>query len=220
MPHWSERSPHTVPAEAGLFGCSQCPRPSQTSVVHGFQSSGQRLPRGSKRHVEEQQSPSKTFPSSHSSPASRTPFPQRLPTNVPLAGTGPTQSKVPLKVAPSGATLPSIVRLEQKDSEWPLAVNVPAAASIVPVRVTAPMSVQEAVKDSAVPDCEMSARHPTVVVGPEVVWARTPHLPLRCVAPKATWAPQNRIARCTASIRTSASLLPESPAGQCVVWAP
>ena len=111
-------------------------------------------------------------------------------------------------------------RLEQKDSEWPLAVNVPAAASIVPVRVTAPMSVQEAVKDSAVPDCEMSARHPTVVVGPEVVWARTPHLPLRFVAPKATWAPQNRIARCTASIRTSASLLPESPAGQCVVWAP
>ena len=148
------------------------------------------------------------------------PFPQWLPKNVPLAGKGPRQLKVPVKVAPSGAPLPAIVRLEQKDSEWPLAVNVPAAASIVPVRVTAPMSVQEAVKDSAVPDCEMSARHPTVVVGPEVVWARTPHLPLRFVAPKATWAPQNRIARCTASIRTSASLLPESPAGQCVVWAP
>ena len=72
------------------------------------------------------------------------PFPQWLPKNVPLAGKGPRQLKVPVKVAPSGATLPSIVRLEQKDSEWPLAVNVPAAASIVPVRVTAPMSVQEA----------------------------------------------------------------------------
>src|SRR6266478_8976638 len=161
MPHWSELSPHRVPSEAGLFGCSQCPRPSQTSVVHGFQSSGQRLPRGSKRHVEEQQSPSKTFPSSHSSPASRTPFPQRLPTNVPRAGTGPTQSKVPLKLAPSGATLPLIVRLEQKDAAWPLAVNVPAVASMVPASVTAPMKSQDPVMDRAVSDGAISTRHPT-----------------------------------------------------------
>ncbi len=72
---------------------------------------------------------------------------------VPCAGNGPPQSNVPEKLAPSGATLPSIVRLEQKDSAWPLAVNVPAAASIGPARVTAPMSVQERVMDRAEPDC-------------------------------------------------------------------
>src|SRR6266404_1805135 len=161
MPHWSERSPHRVPAEAGLFGCSQCPRPSQTSVVHGFQSSGQRLPRGSKRHVEEQQSPSKTFPSSHSSPASRTPFPQRLPTSV-----------------------------------------------------TAPMRSQEPVTDRAIPDSENSTRQVTVVAGPEMVCARTLHLPLMSVEPKTGGAMLKRNASCKTSARTATSLTPESPAGQ------
>ena len=142
------------------------------------------------------------------------PFPQRLPTNAPLAGTGPTQSKVPLKLAPSGATLPLIVRLEQKDSEWPLAVNVLAVASIIPASVTAPMRSQEPVTDRAIPDSENSTRHVTVVAGPEVVCARTLHLPLMSVEPKTGGAMLKRNASCKTSARTATSLPPESPAGQ------
>src|SRR2546425_1137809 len=135
------------------------------------------------------------------------------------AGAGPPRAQIPSEqVAPTvhsvRATLPSIVRLEQKDSAWPLAVNVPAAAANRPAWVTAPMSVQEPVMDRAESDCEISTRHPTVAAGPETVWARTPHLPLMSVEPKTTGAMPKRNASCKTGARTSASLPPESPAGQ------
>src|SRR3989442_2732317 len=76
------------------------------------------------------------------------------------------------------------------------------------------MRSQEPVRERAVPDCDVSTGQPTVTAGPEVVWARTPHLPLKPVAPKATWAAPNRNASCNAGARTVASLPPESPAGQ------
>src|SRR6266566_1445433 len=239
VPHRSIGAPHGVPAGAGppgaqipsaqvsptvhslpsshrplLGGCTQFPAPSHTSSVQMLLSSGHQPPGFSGRQDDEQQSPSKTLPSSHCSPGSTIPLPQWLPENVPLAGNGPAQSNVPEKLAPSGATLPSIVRLEQKDSAWPLAVNVPAAAANGPARVTAPMRVQEPVMDRAESDCEISTRHPTVAAGPETVWARTPHLPLMSVEPKTTGAMPKRNASCKTGARTSASLPPESPAGQ------
>src|SRR5882724_11074519 len=245
VPHRSIGAPHGVPAGAGapgaqipsaqasptvhslpsshrplLGGCTQFPPPSHTSSVQMLPSSGHQPPGFSGRQDDEQQSPSKTLPSSHCSPGSRVPLPQWLPKNVPLAGNGPAQSKVPVKLAPSEATLPSIVRLEQKDSEWPRAVNVPAAVSIVPVRATAPMRLQEPAKDRVVTDCAISTRHPTVETGPEVVSARTPHLPLMSAKAKAPWTAPRRNARGNARVRTSDSPTAQILAGQCVPPAP
>src|SRR5262249_47347969 len=85
--------------------------------------------------LEEQQSKSNWFPSSHTSPGSSTPLPQRLPARLTGYGkVGKPHCAEAVKVRASGATVPDrVTAFPQKDWSEPRSVNAPVLESIVPV---------------------------------------------------------------------------------------
>src|SRR5262249_4243023 len=125
--------------------CPQPPLPSQVLVVQGSPSSEHGLPAASNWQVDEQQSPSVPFPSSHCSPGSGTPFPQRRSAVIPPDASRQKQHmqpneqaccsavNVPLNVRPSGAAVAVMtVGAAQPETFGMLSVSAPLDASIVP----------------------------------------------------------------------------------------